>query len=103
MLPTMLWLMKYLKKRIAWFNFKKLIRRVFLLIALPTVSYILSTLNLIMVSGWMQWFVAALIFALAVMVVIIVYSLIFERKELKSLIAYTKTILGRKKKVKKDV
>lgn len=95
-------LMGYLKKNIAWFNFKKLIRRILLLIALPTASYILSTLNLITVSGWMQWFVVALIFALAVMVVIIVYGLIFEIQELKSLIAYAKTILGRKKKVKKD-
>lgn len=89
-----------LKKRVSWFTFKKLPLRTAMLIILPTISYVLSILNPIEITGFATWAMVAVGYAAVMAVVILGYSLIFERKELGDLLRYGKAVFFKKKKKK---
>lgn len=89
-------LIRVYTKKIEWFSFRKMGRRIALITVLPTLSYILYYVHPITVSSFFDWIILALIFAVAVAAVLVVYSIIFERREMFALIQYAKRIFKRK-------
>ncbi len=89
----------FFRKEVSWFRFSyKWIGRIFLLIALPSVSWFIYTLNLYPITGWLGWFISAIIFAVIVLAILLIYTLIFERKAFFSLLEYIKSIFLSKKR-----
>ena len=68
-----------------------------LLILLPGMSYFLYTVILISLNSFFEWMIAAFIYAAVVAIILIIYSFIFERKELFSVCKYVKQMFKRKK------
>ena len=83
-------------KKIEWFNFQKMGRRIFILMLLPALSYGFYYVFPVTVNSFFQWISLAIIFAFSQIAILILYSIIFERKELKALMHYTKRIFVRK-------
>lgn len=86
-----------LKKRIAWFNFRKLWQRVFLLVLLPVVSYLLSVVFPISITSFTEWIVAAVLYAILVGLILLLYALLFERSAVRSLWRYVKNMFFSKR------
>lgn len=96
------------KKKIGWVKLLPSIRRLIALITITAGAFIVSHFIFPdgLVSGWGTWILYALLGGVAVAVLLAVYVLIFERKEIKGIWSYVKSILGKligKKKVKKEV
>lgn len=98
-LSSMCVLVFYMKKEIKWFKIdKKWFLRAIVMIALPTASWWLYKNNLIIVDSWIKWFALAIVYAIAVMACLLLYSLIFEKKTICDLVEYLKTILKKSSK-----
>jgi len=83
-------LLNIFKKRISWFNFNKMLRRVVLILVLPTVSYLLYVFCGISVNSFVQWLLLAVVFAIGAAMCLVVYSVLFEKKEFNMLLSYIK-------------
>lgn len=87
------------KRKIKWFNFDKLAGRIILLVSLPYVMFAISRANIVSIRSWGMWIVTAIVCAIIVGAILILYSLCFERNELKQVIAYIKGLFLKKRKV----
>ena len=96
-------LLRVYTKKIEWFNFKKMGRRIALLILLPTIFYVVYWGAPIAVNSFFDWIILAIICAVVVFVALTLYSLIFERKEMLALILYVKRIFHKKTKKYSEV
>jgi O-antigen/teichoic acid export membrane protein len=83
------------KKKISWFNTKKLGRRMVALIGFPTLSWVSYNVLNLQITTWIAWLIAAIGIAAISIIFLIVYSLIFERTEMRSLFGYVRGILMR--------
>ena len=84
------------KKDIAWFSIKKLIIRSSFMCVITFVGNTLSFTFLTFISDWMTWLLfAALAFAICALLVLL-YCVLFERQQLKSLIPYVKSFVKHK-------
>lgn len=96
---TMCVLIVYFKKKISWFKIeRKWLLRGAVLVVMPALSWWLYESGLFAISSWLGWFATAVVFALAVAACLLAYSLIFERKALRSLWGYVKNIILSKRK-----
>ena len=87
-------------KQIPWFKINsRWLPRLVITVILPMVSWILYKSDAFFLDGWLGWFITAVIYALAVITVILVYTVIFERDSLSILLGYVKAIFKSKKKV----
>ena len=80
------------KKKIVWFNFKKILRRIVFLIVLPAISYISYQLHPIVVTSFIEWLLIAFIMTFIIGAILILYSVVFERKEFFELFKYARKI-----------
>ncbi len=87
------------RKQIKWFRINlRWLPRLLLMILLPALSWWLYTADLFYLPGWLGWFTMALGYAMLMGAVLMVYTLIFDRKDFFLLCGYIKAVLGRKKK-----
>ncbi len=92
-----------LKQRVSWFKYGKLFQRIALILIVTIVSYLLYAFNVFgvaSVNSFIGWLLYAICFGVAILVLVLIYSLIFERKEFFALIDYAKAMLKRKGKKK---
>jgi pilus assembly protein TadC len=89
------------KKKVEWFTLGKFIRRILTIIIGVAGSYLLAELVFAKgyLASWVSWLIYAVVFAVALLVIVSIYVLIFERKEAKSVFAYVKAMMRKKKKV----
>jgi O-antigen/teichoic acid export membrane protein len=92
---SMMVLLWIFKKKISWFNTKKLGRRMVALIGFPTLSWVSYNVLNLQIATWIAWLIAAIGIAAISIIFLIVYSLIFERTEMRSLFGYVRGILMR--------
>ena len=85
-----------LKKEISWFKIKQLIVRSFIMVVLVALSYILYIALEPNITSWLQWAVYGLIIAFATLSIIVVYCLIFEKKQVKMLARYVRYLFIKK-------
>jgi hypothetical protein len=89
------------RKQIPWFKLRPIwLLRGAIMVILPIVSWILQSMELFSVSGWLSWFITAGIYGLSSAAVLLIYTLIFERKVFFYLIGYVKAIFGSSKNKK---
>ena len=96
------------KRKIAWVKISASIRRLIALLTITVGAFVAS--HFIFpegnVAGWGTWILYALLCVVAIIAVLAIYVLIFERREIKSIWSYIKTLLAKlkgKKKVKEQV
>lgn len=95
---TMCVLIFAFKKEITWFDVDaKWIPRIAIMILLPTMSWWLYKANIVFLGGWIGWLSMAIIYAIITIGVLLVYTIIFEKKELRLLTEYMRAGLVRKK------
>jgi len=85
-----------LKKRNPWLSFAKFGGRTIMMISLIFVSYLIYYLINLSIENWLSWIVVAILVTFISSLLILIYSFIFERSELKQCFEYI-TILFRKK------
>ena len=89
------------RKQISWFELRPIwLLRGALMVILPTISWILQSMELLTVSSWLSWFITAIIYGFLCAVVLLIYTLIVERKVIFYLIGYVKAILRSSKNKK---
>jgi len=86
-------IIRVLKKKISWFTFGKLPLHIFMLIAIPIFSYCMYKLFSLEINTWGEWIIVAVIFAIVICFVLLIYSLLFEKKVFFKLIDYVKSII----------
>lgn len=86
-----------LKKKTSWFKTKKIFIRLLLLIGISIIGFILSYMNIVSIGSIGKWIVVACFSLIIVLFVVLLYCIIFERKELKDLLYYGKSLIKRKK------
>ena len=93
-----------IKKDVSWFKFGKLFLRTTILLAMASVSVVLYFLLTPIAESWIEWIKYGIICFAIAFAIWMVYSIAFERKNLKYIFSYVKTILKRKiKKEQKNV
>ena len=86
-------------KKISWFKFSaRWLSRMAVMIVLPTASWWVYKSGIFFIGGWFGWFAMAIACAAVIAVLLLVYTLIFERKALFLLLGYVKAIFMRSKK-----
>jgi hypothetical protein len=65
------------------------------LIGFPTLSWVSYNVLNLQIATWIAWLIAAIGIAAISIIFLIVYSLIFERTEMRSLFGYVRGILMR--------
>lgn len=87
-------------KKVSWFKFSaRWLVRLAVMVVLPTASWWVYKSNVFFIGGWFGWFVMAIVCAALISAILLIYTLIFERKEFFLLLGYVKTIFKSKKKV----
>lgn len=87
----------FLKKNVSWFSIKKLIIRSSFMLGLTLISVFSYLLFDWRIDSILKWIIFALIVALLSIIIVAVYSLIFERKQLKLLFNYIHHFFKKKK------
>jgi len=88
-----------LKKRLNWFSIGKLFLRSLFMILMVGIAYIISINLNERIQSWVSWLLHGLSFVGISILVVIFYSLVFERKTFKALIFYITQLMNIKKKV----
>ena len=97
---TMCMLIVAFKKRITWFKLeRKWLGRSAIVVVLPVLSWLAYKSGIFCLGGWIGWFVMAVVYAIAMGVCILIYTLAFERETLAALLEYVKA-MRRKLKTK---
>ena len=92
-LSTMLVFVCFFKKQIAWFKIdSKWLLRGLILVGFPILSWQIRNLGIFFLEGWIGWFVMAILYAIAVSIGLFIYTLAFERKNVKLILKYVKAI-----------
>ena len=88
------------KRNAMWLTVGRFVRRISVVILSLIASYFAAS-NVYgagYTGSWITWIVHAVVCGLAVLAVVTVYVLIFERKEMKQLLKYGKTVLNKRRK-----
>lgn len=97
-ISTLFALLYSFKKKISWFQFHyKWLARAAVMIVCPLCSWWLYKAQPFPIRSWGAWFAAALVYALAMAICILIYTLLFDRKALLMLLGYFKAIFKPKK------
>ncbi len=90
------------KKRVAWLKLGSFLRRMIVVLSMVALSVFLSTFvyGKGYSEGWISWLLQALICALATVLVLGIYVLLFERREAVALFGYGKNLILKKAKKK---
>lgn len=81
-----------LKKEISWFSLRKLFIRTGIMILLSVCSSICYYLINPQISSFSTWIIYALIVAASTIMVLLIYCLFFEKKQIRNFVTYTKMI-----------
>lgn len=96
-ISTTIVLITVFKREIPWFNLKKMPLRVGVLFVLPILSFVQFLLRpKLLMSGWIGWTMTGVVCALINAAILLVYTVIFERRELISLVQYLQVIFRKK-------
>lgn len=87
------------KKKIEWFTVSGFIRRISVAVLSIMVSYFASqyVYSAGYTESWLGWIIHGVLCGVTVLIVVGIYVVIFERKELKLVFKYAKTVLSKKK------
>ena len=101
-LSTMCVFIVAFKKEITWFVVDaKWIPRIAIMVLFPMMSWRLYEANMFFIGGWLGWFAMATIYAIIITGLLLIYTMIFEKKELLLLLEYMRAVLDRKKNVQR--
>lgn len=98
-LSSFIYRMLVIKKKISWFNSKNMPRRITVLLLFPLAAYFMGESFTIPIDSWMGWLIAACVASIAIIVLMIAYISLFERKEFSSCIEYGKALLQKRKRI----
>ncbi len=97
-LSSMCVLIAAFKKKISWFKLNiRWISRAVVMIVLPTLSWWVYKSGIFFIGGWFGWFFMAVVYAVLMALLLLIYTLIFDRKVIFLLFGYVKTIFSRSK------
>lgn len=85
--------MHVLKKNIIWYKSKGLFRRCTFMIINTGGTLVIFFKSKWSINSWSSWFLNVIIMAFLIMIIISVYCLLFERKQMKSICVYMKQFL----------
>lgn len=91
-----------LKKNVSWFKIKKLIIRTVIMIVMTTSSIVVFYVWNPQINSFLKWALFALITILIASVCLIIYCLLFERQQTKTLFEYAKALFNRDKTKKQE-
>lgn len=87
-----------IKKHIRWYDMVPLIRRTFTMSLVVISAIVLYFILTPVVASWLSWIIyGAIVFVLAT-ILWLLYSILFERKILKNIVSYGKSLLAKRKK-----
>jgi len=86
-------------KKIGWFSYRKLFQRILVLLVMPLTFYLGGLKEIVLGNdGWFGWFITAIMVAVISLVLIFVYCVLFERKELILLFSYLENLIRKREK-----
>ena len=85
-----------LKRKVAWYRIKPLLRRTIVLVVTTLLSAILYSVINPQITSFSIWFLYAIGVALSTVAVLLVYCLLFEKSQIKKYIEYGRLILKKK-------
>lgn len=90
-----------LKKKIPWFKTNNLFKRTIILVLFSSIGFITYFAIKPLIDTWLKWIIYGIILVVFVGILLLIYCVIFERKEIKYLFAYIKQLFNSKKQIKK--
>jgi O-antigen/teichoic acid export membrane protein len=97
-LSSFIYRLLLINNKISWFRFEKMPRRIAVLVLFPFATYIMGEKFTVSVVSWMDWFIVAFLIAVAVIMFMLMYVGLFERKEFATCMEYGKDLLKSRKK-----
>lgn len=79
-----------LRKNVEWIRLNRLVKRLIFMSACTAGSLVFSFSGIIQISNWISWLLAAISSSIVMAIVCLIYSFVFEKKEITTLLSYFK-------------